>query len=366
MAGKRRADQSLIDNAHMPLLKSQRQSRSDTELSASPSTNDDVVPIHTSQWTRAFIDKLGVVVRCKESPESLIKEWSLSVLPEECLKEISTMLPKVATCFRNVDFDSIEEIREAVRCDRLPSDLMKLVKFDTDFQYPGSQGASVFGACAEDFIFTLAYIMESCREDENFLEWQYQILFDKFLQIFGMKTIQQPFIKTQKSLILGKVVNSEPDILCMTSDPRKGRSILAVCEVNNVKSNERTDSSSSPKRMHRSSSDASSSVPAVIPGCLLACHLGELLAYMDRSVSPRAILGMTVEGTSVRFTLLHADERMLERFKMSDGSVRFDTEEEERPVFYYSKPLNYLKRRDRSELIEALLQIRMMQKKFEQ
>lgn len=68
----------------------------------------------------------------------------------------------------------------------------------------------------------------------------------------------------------------------------------------------------------------------------------------------------------VRFTLLHADERMLERFKMSDGSVRFDTEEEERPVFYYSKPLNYLKRRDRSELIEALLQIRMMQKKFEQ
>lgn len=51
--------------------------------------------------------------------------------------------------------------------------------------------------------------------------------------------------------------------------------------------------------MHRSSSDASSSVPAVIPGCLLACHLGELLAYMDRSVSPRAILGMTVEGTSV-------------------------------------------------------------------
>lgn len=42
---------------------------------------------------------------------------------------------------------------------------------------------------------------------------------------------QQPFIKTQKSLILKKAVNSEPDILCMTSDPRKGRSVLAVCEV---------------------------------------------------------------------------------------------------------------------------------------
>lgn len=69
----------------------------------------------------------------------------------------------------------------------------------------------------------------------------------------------------------------------------------------------------------------------------------------------------------VGFTLLHADESMLERIKKSDGSVRFDTEEEEeRPMFYYSKPLNYLKRRDRLELMEALLQIRMMQKKFEQ
>lgn len=35
----------------------------------------------------------------------------------------------------------------------------------------------------------------------------------------------------------------------------------------------------------------------------------------------------------VRFTLLHADESMLERIKKSDGSVRFDTEEEESPCF---------------------------------
>lgn len=141
MAGKRRADQSLID-AHRSSLKSQRLTHSDMELSASLSASPDSVPIHTRLWTRAFIDKLGIAVRCKESPESLIKEWSLSVLPEECLQEIRTLLPKVATCFRNVDFDSLEEIREAVRCDGLPTDLMKLVKFDTDFRYPGSQGAS--------------------------------------------------------------------------------------------------------------------------------------------------------------------------------------------------------------------------------
>lgn len=66
-----------------------------------------------------------------------------------------------------------------------------------------------------------------------------------------------------------------------------------------MKNNERTDSSSSPKRMQRSSPDGSSSAPAVISDSLLAQHLGELLAYMHRSVSPRAILGMTVEQTSV-------------------------------------------------------------------
>lgn len=358
MAGKRRADQGLNDDAHRVGLKSARPSHSDSDLS----TNGEGVPLHTSLWTRAVIDKLGVT-RYKRSPERIVKEWSLSVLPEDCLKEISAMLPKAVTCFRNVDFDSIEQIKEAERCDGLPTDLMKLVQFDTGFRYPESQSASIFGTRAEDFIFTLAYIIEGLREDEDMVEWQYQILFDKFLQVFGMKTIQQPFYKMQRSKILGKEVISEADILCMTSDPRKGRSILAVCKVNKT---ETMKSLSPPKRMHRSSSDESSSVPAVIPDSLLAQHLGELLVYMDRSVSPRAILGMTLEQTNVRFTLLHADESVMEKIQMSDGSISFDTEEDVRPVLYYSEPLNYLKRRDRVELIKTLLQIRMMQKRFEQ
>lgn len=69
--------------------------------------------------------------------------------------------------------------------------------------------------------------------------------------------------------------------------------------VKDIKSNERADSSSSPKRMQGSPSDVNSSVPAVSPDSFLACHLGDLLVYMDRSVSPRAVLGMTVEQTSV-------------------------------------------------------------------
>lgn len=317
------------------------------------------------------MDKLGVVVRYKRSPESVIKEWSLSVLSEECLKEISAMLPKAASCFKNLDFDSIEEIKDAMKGDKLPTDLMKIVNFDTDFQYPGSQGAS-FGVRAEDFTFALACVMESLGEDEDTLEWHYQILFDKFLQMFGMKTMQQPFMTTKKSQVLGKEVNSQPDILCITSDPRKGRSVLVVCEMHKkqVKRNKTTDSTlddSPPKKTLRSSVEVSSSVSSVIPDSLLAQHLGELFVYMGRSVSSRAILGMTVEQTNVRFTLLHVDENVLEKIKTSDGhgSVKFDTEEE-RPLFYYSKPLNYLKREDRLELMESLLQIRMMQKKFEQ
>lgn len=379
MADKRRAIQSLIVDEHKCNSKSPRLSSSDSDSltssplkeTSSPSSSDDDVPLHTSLWTRALMDKLGVVVRYKRSPESVIKEWSLSVLSEECLKEISAMLPKAASCFKNLDFDSIEEIKDAMKGDKLPTDLMKIVNFDTDFQYPGSQGAS-FGVRAEDFTFALACVMESLGEDEDTLEWHYQILFDKFLQMFGMKTMQQPFMTTKKSQVLGKEVNSQPDILCITSDPRKGRSVLVVCEMHKkqVKRNKTIDSTlddSPPKKTLRSSVEVSSSVSSVIPDSLLAQHLGELFVYMGRSVSSRAILGMTVEQTNVRFTLLHVDENVLEKIKTSDGhgSVKFDTEEE-RPLFYYSKPLNYLKREDRLELMESLLQIRMMQKKFEQ
>lgn len=43
-----------------------------------------------------------------------------------------------------------------------------------------------FGVRGEDFMFTLAYIIENMEEDKDIFEWQYQILFDKFIQMFGI------------------------------------------------------------------------------------------------------------------------------------------------------------------------------------
>lgn len=47
------------------------------------------------------------------------------------------MFLKVVICFRNVDFNFLEEIREVVMCDGFLIDLMKFVKFDIDFRYLG-------------------------------------------------------------------------------------------------------------------------------------------------------------------------------------------------------------------------------------
>lgn len=75
------------------------------------SFSDDDVLLYISFWTRVLMDKFGVVVRYKRFFESVIKEWSLLVLFEECFKEISVMFLKVVFCFKNLDFDLIEEIK---------------------------------------------------------------------------------------------------------------------------------------------------------------------------------------------------------------------------------------------------------------
>lgn len=54
------------------------------ELLVFLSVSIDSVFIYIRLWRRVFIDKFGIGVRRKEFFESLIKEWSLLVLFEEC------------------------------------------------------------------------------------------------------------------------------------------------------------------------------------------------------------------------------------------------------------------------------------------
>lgn len=68
----------------------------------------------------------------------------------------------------------------------------------------------------------------------------------------------------------------------------------------------------------------------------------------------------------VRITSLHVNKDTLEKIRTADvtRSVQYEVGEQ-RPWFSYSKPMNYLKKEDRNELVQALLHINMMQKKYE-
>lgn len=56
---------------------------------------------------------------------------------------------------------------------------------------------------------------------------------------------------------------------------------------------------SPPEKKLRSTFSISSCVASSITDSLLAQHVGELFVYMDKSVTSRAVLGMTVERTHV-------------------------------------------------------------------
>lgn len=99
-----------------------------------------------------------------------------------------------------------------------------------------------------------------------------------------------------------------------------------------------------------------------LPDGLLAQHVGELLAYLDKSISKDSLLGMTVEKTVVTFTRLIVIEETLKKLQRSSrGSVKL--KEEERPVLYYSKRYNYLLQDDRKEIVKALLTLTVMEKR---
>jgi hypothetical protein len=100
------------------------------------------VPSHTNLWTRIVLDRLDVALLHGWSPVSIVTEWSLSVLSEDNLNDIETVLPKISSCLKNIDFESLDDIWYAMKADKLPTDLLNLIKLDGDFQFPASQFSS--------------------------------------------------------------------------------------------------------------------------------------------------------------------------------------------------------------------------------
>lgn len=332
--------------------------------SNTPSSSDENVLLHTSRWTPTLLDKLGVVIS-ENSPEQIIKEWSLVTLSQSVLKDIETKVLKTSLCLRNMDFASVEELWERTRHNK---NLVKLLQPDDFHDTIGHSLKSLFERSSfDDFLYTLGCVLNVVEEKRETFKWQYELLFHKFLQMFGMSSMHQPLVSTKEAQILGRTVGSRPDLLCTTSNPRTHRPILIVCQVSKDSApvNE-TDESPPNKKPRSNASVNSASTSCQSPACFCAPHVGGLLVHLNRSATSRAILGMTVEKTFVRITSLHVNKDTLEKIRTADvtRSVQYDVGEQ-RPWFSYSKPMNYLKKEDRNELVQALLHINMMQKKYE-
>ncbi|XP_061168362.1 uncharacterized protein LOC133177324 [Saccostrea echinata] len=69
------------------------------------------------------------------------------------------------------------------------------------------------------------------RPQKAVSEWKYQALFEKLLQLFCFDTLSQPFIGTEKALIIGHTISSKADIICSRLDTRSESPIICVCEV---------------------------------------------------------------------------------------------------------------------------------------
>eukprot|EP00105_Crassostrea_gigas_P044731 XP_019928879.1 PREDICTED: uncharacterized protein LOC109620582 [Crassostrea gigas] len=119
------------------------------------------------------------------------------------------------------------------------------------------------------------------------------------------------------------------------------------------------------KRPRCHSGDSSSTVTTSSEKWSLSPHFGELFVYLDQSVRNEGILGITVEKTLVRITYLYVEKSSMEQIKLGNSTGSIELNELNRPVFYYSKPLNFMKQKDRRVLFKALLFMKLMQLKYE-
>lgn len=55
----------------------------------------------------------------------------------------------------------------------------------------------------------------------------------------------------------------------------------------------------------------------------------------------------------------------MEQIKRGNSTGSIELDDLKRPVFYYSKPLNFMKQEDRRVLFKALLFMKLMQLKYE-
>lgn len=329
---------------------------------SSPSSSDVeyLFPKCTSNWDSHLVDKLGVRYQDEDILSIVNSKWCLFHLTAADHRQIERCLD---ACDLKLDYESLDVIAPNIVTPlkiwvtwKPNEEQLKIIRTE--------QLLEKFETRLEEFNYCLAHVIARRKPNTTISEWKYQTLFKKLLHLFNFYTWSQPFLETEKAMIMGKTVSSKADILCCRSDPGINKSIVCICEIKKT-CPEEDESDLHPRKKLRQFSEQSVSTVTSFERTLLSQHIGELFVYLDQSVRNEGILGITVEKTLVRITFLHVEKSSMEKiqFGNSAGSVKLN--EMKRPVFYFSKRFNFLKQEERRVLFKALLLIKMMQVKFE-
>ncbi|KAK3083450.1 hypothetical protein FSP39_022965 [Pinctada imbricata] len=187
----------------------------------------------------------------------------------------------------------------------------------------------------KDFCGQLLYMIPNGKEECT--EGMYQELFLLFLRIFDIKVRgYKNFPSSPPTVRVGDIeVTSVPDALIYKDSeyPSEGDKILAVVKITDVRK-EHLDSN--------------------LKGQLV----GDMLAALPRSVfHNNGMYGIIVQGTEVTLAALSVGKKYYEN--LQEGSLKEATSS-----VRYSKPLNFLKKCERNELIRLFVDMKAMMEKL--
>ncbi|XP_062606606.1 uncharacterized protein LOC134268371 isoform X2 [Saccostrea cucullata] len=329
-----------------------------TTTSTSSSSESDSFPSSTSKWRRTDVDKLGIKLAYRACAMDVVYEWGLYTMfrKDVVSEELNTVEEILYVCNSiEADFTSFEELQR-----KFIENPMICKEFVPTEKMP--DGLGVCSCRFEEFQRKLELVLrEGIRVNASVSESNFQTLFEDFLKICGIITRHQPDIAIKKMKVKGEIVSSAPDIICYGLEGK----VLCVVEIFGKVENIRgEDTYGSPviKKTRR----ASSEVMPCPPDALLAQHIGELLAYLDDSVTHmdlcgsvgRDILGFMVEKTQVTVTHLQSNVVSWETIQTTtrSGSLKHV----EKPVLHYSRRYDFLNKSDRQELFKVILHMKLM------
>lgn len=323
------------------------------DSSSPPRSTEVKFPKCTSEWDCRFVDKLGVRQKEEDLFRIILSEWRLVFLSEKEQLEVEKCLD---VCDLQFDYESLENVplQRLYESGWVPSS-------EQVEQIRNIPLLKKFVMKLDEYNFYLAQIIRGSKSKTAISEGKYETLFEKFLQIFGICTLSQSFISTEKALIRGRSISSRADIICSLERPASERAVICVCEVKKLLQQDDTESSP-PKKKTRSSCTQEAQCSFTGDQVSRMQHIGNLFVYLDKSVRPDGMLGFTIDKTWVRVTYLAVKESSWRRIQNipANGAGSVEYEEGEHPRFFYSKRYNFLNRDDRRDLFKALLLVKKM------